>query len=156
MVSPKLQFKMTEARLQQECYIWFHNTYPNLRGLYFKIKNEGNSGINANFILERIYFILKNPSNFKIKLNEIIEHCKHSGAISGAKDKATGLIPGVADNCLLLPNGKGPVFFEFKTDIGKQSETQKDWQLLATSHNYLYFIVRSLPQFQSICQELGL
>ena len=75
----------TENRLQQECYMWFHNTYPELRGLYFEIHNNAFS------------------------------------ARSGMKHKAIGRIPGVADNCLLRPNGKGPVFFEFKTDKGKQS-----------------------------------
>ena len=34
--------KKSEDRLQQECYIWFHNTYPNLRGLLFHVPNGGN------------------------------------------------------------------------------------------------------------------
>ena len=33
---------MSEDRLQQECYLWFHNTYPKLRGLLFHVPNGGN------------------------------------------------------------------------------------------------------------------
>ncbi len=39
----------SEDRLQQECYIWFHNTYPKLRGLLFHVPNGGNrSGREGN------------------------------------------------------------------------------------------------------------
>jgi len=31
---------MTENRLQQEAFIWFHNHFPELRGLYFEIHNN--------------------------------------------------------------------------------------------------------------------
>lgn len=30
----------TESRLQQDCYTWFHNTYPQYRGLLFEINNN--------------------------------------------------------------------------------------------------------------------
>jgi len=33
---------MSEDRLQQECYTWFHNTYPEYRGLLFHVPNGGN------------------------------------------------------------------------------------------------------------------
>ena len=32
---------MSEDRLTQECYLWFHNTYPSLRGLLFHVPNGG-------------------------------------------------------------------------------------------------------------------
>ena len=32
---------MSEDRLQQECYTWFHNTYPEYRGLLFHVPNGG-------------------------------------------------------------------------------------------------------------------
>ena len=32
---------MSEDRIQQECYLWFHNTYPHLRGLLFAVPNGG-------------------------------------------------------------------------------------------------------------------
>jgi len=33
--------KKSEARIQQEMVIWFHNTYPEYRGLLFHVPNEG-------------------------------------------------------------------------------------------------------------------
>ncbi len=33
--------KKSEDRIQQECYRWFHNTYPALRGLLFHVPNGG-------------------------------------------------------------------------------------------------------------------
>ncbi len=32
---------LSEDRIQQECYMWFWNTYPDLRGLLFAIPNGG-------------------------------------------------------------------------------------------------------------------
>ena len=32
---------MSEDRLQQECVMWFHNTYPRLRGCLFSVPNGG-------------------------------------------------------------------------------------------------------------------
>lgn len=31
----------SEDALQQKCYLWFHNTFPNLRGLFFAVPNGG-------------------------------------------------------------------------------------------------------------------
>ena len=108
----------TEARIQQDCFTWFHNTYPEYRGLYFEIHNNAFS------------------------------------ARSGMKHKAIGRQPGVADNCLLLPGGDGPVFFEFKTPTGRQSEVQMIWAELIREHKYNYFIVTSLRDFQSILNSI--
>lgn len=34
---------MSEDRLQQECYLWFHNTYPQYRGLLnYNLNNSAN------------------------------------------------------------------------------------------------------------------
>lgn len=107
--------EITENRLQQECYMWFHNYYPELRGLYFEIHNNANS------------------------------------ARSGMMHKAIGRIPGVADNCLLLPNSLGVIFIEFKTGKNKQSEVQIKWEETVTVHGYLYKKVTSVDEFKSIC-----
>jgi hypothetical protein len=32
---------ISEERLQADCYQWFHNTYPNLRGLLWHVPNGG-------------------------------------------------------------------------------------------------------------------
>jgi len=33
--------KISEDRLTQECYLWFHNEFPSLRGLLFHVPNGG-------------------------------------------------------------------------------------------------------------------
>ena len=104
---------LSENRIIQECFIWHHNTYPDKRGLFFKIKNDG----------------LKNLRT----------------AIS---DKATGLIHGVADTCL-IHKGKA-FFFEFKTDKGKQSESQKKWQEIINNDGGFYCIINSLDEFKNL------
>ena len=104
---------LSENRIIQECFIWHHNTYPDKRGLFFKIKNDG----------------LKNLRT----------------AIS---DKATGLIPGVADTCL-IHKGKA-VFLEFKTEIGKQSPAQKEWEQKIIYNGGFYCIIKSLDEFKNL------
>lgn len=108
---------MTESRLQQECYMYFHNNYPDYRGLYFKIKNEG------------------------------------TNRVTGALDKATGLVSGVADSCLLVPYQK-TIFIEFKTETGVQSKNQKKWQYTIQKYGYEYFIVKNLQDFKKICNTV--
>jgi hypothetical protein len=106
----------SEARLQEECYIYFHNTYPHLRGLFFKIKNEG------------------------------------TNKITGARDKATGLVAGVADSCMLVDGIA--IFIEFKTETGKQSPAQKSWQNTIQESGYQYYIIRNLTNFKYLCQNI--
>lgn len=30
-----------ETKLQQDCYTWFHNSFPSFRGLLWRVENEG-------------------------------------------------------------------------------------------------------------------
>jgi hypothetical protein len=68
----------SELRLQQECYFWFHNNYPSLRDLFFKIKNEGHNRIigaidKATGLVSGVadmYFIVRNLDQFKQIINE--------------------------------------------------------------------------------------
>jgi len=110
------EIKKTELRLQQECFMWFTNKYPSLRGLFFRIKNEG------------------------------------TNRISGAIGKATGIIPGVADSCLLIPNGPA-CFVEFKIPTGKQSKIQLEWGSKVDESGHLYFIIRTLDSFKKLCKN---
>lgn len=63
--------------------------------------------------------------------------------------KATGLLPGVSDLIVILPNGK-ILFIEIKTETGIQSPAQKDFQHRITTLNYEYHLVRSLEEFQRV------
>lgn len=64
------------------------------------------------------------------------------------KLKETGLMPGVSDLIVLLPDQK-TFFIELKTDIGKQSEAQKDFQYKVELLGFQYKIIRSLNEFES-------
>ena len=38
----------SELSLQSKCYQWFHNTYPELRGLLFHVNNKAKNAIEGN------------------------------------------------------------------------------------------------------------
>ena len=106
---------MTELRLQQDAFVWHWNTYPQYRGLFFRIKNED------------------------------------TNRISGARNKASGVIPGVADSCLLTPHD-GAIFIEFKLPGQKQTAKQKEWEKKVFSVGGLYYVVDTLDSFKNICK----
>jgi len=59
--------------------------------------------------------------------------------------KTLGMKTGVSDLIVLIPNKC--IFVEIKTDIGKQSEKQKDFQYLVERLGFDYLVVRSLEEF---------
>ena len=101
---------MTEDRLQQLCYTYFHNNYPKLRGL--------------------LYHNYNNPPN----------------AIQGKRLKSLGLVTGVADLTLLF-HAKA-YFFELKTEKGKQSPRQRDWEDKVAGQGFDYILIRNLEDFK--------
>ncbi|MEN6386396.1 MAG: VRR-NUC domain-containing protein [Phycisphaerales bacterium] len=59
--------------------------------------------------------------------------------------KAIGLISGVSD-CLFI--WRGSLYcFEFKTEIGRQSPAQIEWEKKSVEQGAKYYVVRSLPVF---------
>lgn len=42
----------SENRIQQECYMWFHNNFPKLRGLLFAVPNGGARSIREGKLLK--------------------------------------------------------------------------------------------------------
>lgn len=62
--------------------------------------------------------------------------------------KATGLLAGVSDLIILLP--EKILFVELKTDKGIQSAAQKDFETRITNLGYNYYLVRSLEEFKTI------
>lgn len=69
----------------------------------------------------------------------------------GHKNQQLGLIPGRSDMALYLFSKA--YMIEFKTDIGKQSPAQKEWEGLIKAHGFDYIVVRSLEQFQQFIWE---
>lgn len=65
--------------------------------------------------------------------------------------KDEGVRAGVSDLILLIPrHGYAGLLIETKTPDGKQSESQKEFEKLATKYKYLYCVVRDLPTFQQL------
>ena len=78
----------------------------------------------------------------------------HSSAIDGARRKAMGLVPGVADLLMLIPRGKWHgLCIEMKTLIGKQREEQKAWQAAIEKTGYRYELIRTKEAFQALIDE---
>lgn len=68
--------------------------------------------------------------------------------ITGARLKAEGVLPGVADLLLFLPRGGyHALCIEMKTEQGRQAATQYDWEKAVTKQGYKYIICRSLDDF---------
>lgn len=63
--------------------------------------------------------------------------------------KAEGVTAGVADMILLTPSGGyGALCIEFKTDEGRQRQSQEEWQQAAETAGNKYVIVRSFDNFK--------
>lgn len=60
--------------------------------------------------------------------------------------KATGLVAGVSDLIVIKQNEI--IFVEVKTEIGKQSKEQKDFQKIIEKLGFKYILVRSLEDFK--------
>lgn len=68
------------------------------------------------------------------------------------KLKATGTLSGVSDLIVITPNGK-LLFIEVKTEFGKQSEMQIEFENRVKNLGYEYNIVRSLEDFKFLLQS---
>lgn len=113
-----------EAKIQSECVTWLWNNKPETRGLYFCVPNEN---------------------------TQSVYETKRQQMISGSKRKAMGLVSGVADTLLLIARyGYHGLCIEYKTDIGRQSEAQQEWQRKVEEQDYKYVVVRSLQEFIKI------
>lgn len=130
--------KYTEENLQADCFIWLTNNYGlkhhSPRLFMFSVPNELAMTIRGALLQTKL------P---KSKVDQII-------SILTQKFKNTGLRSGVSDTVVIMP-GK-TVYIEFKTEIGVQSDKQKEFQQVVTGNNQSYHLCRSLEQFQSIIQ----
>lgn len=66
--------------------------------------------------------------------------------------KATGMKAGVSDLIILIPNKV--IFVELKTDTGKQSEVQKDFQNVVENLNLEYYLIRSFDEFKETIEKI--
>lgn len=77
-----------------------------------------------------------------------------NNAIQGAQLKALGLVRGVADTILLVPcGGYHALCVEFKTEKGRQSAEQIEWQKTVEREGYRYVVCRSLEEFKDLIED---
>lgn len=62
--------------------------------------------------------------------------------------KASGVMPGVSDLIVIIPNKT--IYVEVKTETGTQSEKQKEFQQIVEALGFEYYLVRSLDDFNKI------
>jgi hypothetical protein len=76
-------------------------------------------------------------------------------ATQGRILKAEGMVAGASDLLLLLPNRNHPFLcIEFKTEKGRQSNAQKDWQTAVQFYALArYAVVRSVEEFISLITD---
>jgi len=133
---------MKENKIQSECYQWYNNNFclkhHNPRGLMFSVPNESISQTTMAII------------NILKKLNVsiyIIKAVEKTILILTSTAKSMGLVSGVSDTIILLPNGK-ILFCEFKDEKGKQSENQKIFEQRVNDLGHDYILVRNLESFK--------
>lgn len=67
--------------------------------------------------------------------------------IDGARLKAMGMVAGVSDMIYLRPH-RPPLCLEFKTETGRQSPAQIEWQKVAEANGCEYKIIRTFDEFK--------
>jgi len=75
----------------------------------------------------------------------------YRGKFEALRLKQTGVRAGVADLCVLFPNGHS-FFLELKTAQGKQSEKQKEFEKVCRHLGFHYHLIRSFEDYQSVIQ----
>ena len=77
-----------------------------------------------------------------------------SNARRGKQLKNEGMVSGVSDLILLMPNDEHHgLCIEMKLPKGKQSESQFHFQANVQTNGYRYEIVRSFNQFEKLIKE---
>jgi hypothetical protein len=74
-------------------------------------------------------------------------HSAHGGAIADAQGRSSG----VADLTWICPDNR-TMHIELKTEIGRQSKAQKQWQKMVEARGHTYYLIRSIEEFQALCE----
>lgn len=72
--------------------------------------------------------------------------------IEAKRLKAEGVLAGVADLTILLPQGK-IIYIEMKVKGNKQTSNQKDFQEKAEQLGHKYYVCYSFDEFKNIVQS---
>lgn len=116
-----------ESKLQQQCVAWFRAQYPQYAMLLTHPINEGSGHSATDRRRQGIH--------------------KAEGAVAGVPDLILFMPSSYEQDlgCYIWCHGLG---LELKTEKGRQSQEQKDFQKMFESAGYRYLVIRSLGEFQ--------
>ena len=72
--------------------------------------------------------------------------------IEAERLKAEGVLAGVADLTILLPQGR-IIYIEMKVKGNRQTDNQKDFQQKAEALGYKYYVCYSFDEFKAIIEK---
>lgn len=133
IIKSKLMKKQTEAYIQNQIYIWFHNTYPKY------IIHANTNGIALSFPKDKI------GKDLIPKIYHSLIRMMVTKSVSMLK--LIGLVEGISDLIIWLPGAKA-IMVEVKDDKGKQSPAQIKIQNKLENIGGVYLLVRSLEDFK--------
>jgi hypothetical protein len=120
--------EIPEQTIQQQCYNYFNNTYC--------LKSHS-----PRLMIHSV------PNGIPIQIKEqarVLDLLHKTGMVNGISDL---IIHGVNGRCIMA---------ECKTEVGTQSQAQKDIQKRIEDLGGKYFIFRNLEQFQAEIQKYSL
>lgn len=109
---------MKENKIQANCYQWYHNNYC--------LKHHNPRGV----------------------MFSVPNELAGTNKIAMMQAKAMGLVSGVSDTIIILPNGN-IIFCEFKDATGKQSEAQIIFETKIINLNHEYILIRNEEEFKN-------
>lgn len=118
----------SEARIAQDCYMWFQKEFPQYRRLYNL--NLNNSGLH----LDKEHRLYDEAEQLNIRIAN--------------SNKAQGLQAGRSDAVFYF--NKVAYHIEFKTEKGTQGPKQKLWESCIRQQGFQYHIIRSLDEFKQL------
>jgi hypothetical protein len=138
--------------------------------------NENNEVIYNNTIFDTLPYTGKNQIKESEIQKQIIQYCNimniycfavpngearasyvngkydaRTAMITGKKLKSQGVRAGVSD-LIVIHNGK-VIFVEVKTQTGKQSESQKEFENICKENKQSYYLVRDVVEFIKLFEK---
>ena len=80
-------------------------------------------------------------------------------AITGHLEKQRGMVAGVGDHCVFGRRGNGEMFvgfLEYKSEKGRQSPKQKEWEKICMETGAEYAVIRNLEQLKETLEDWNL
>lgn len=93
---------------------------------------------------------------FRLQYPDLIIYAVPNGGSRNVREaqrlKAEGVLAGVADLVVLLPQGKS-LYIEMKVKGNKQTDNQKEFQKIAENLGHTYAVCYSFDEFKDIIEK---